>query len=195
MEGEIIKNASKEDFNNYKKNEKSVKELVIENLKKYAGKELKINDKNLNLSKVSDEKILQSFAIIDVHTKIFEQMSAINSYNQIVQTISSLLVTTENWNESIEKCTSIIEDYYSVYIDDDKIDQNNKEQVEFCANIKKYVIDNCLLLLAIKNKDKELLGSLNKSISKTLGELSKTITGPVRPSLTNEKIDMDEVNA
>ena len=184
MDG-VKKDTSK--FEEFRKNEKSVKDLMVENLKKYAGKELKIKDKNLNLSKIPDDKILQAFALIDVHTKIFEQISAINSYSQIIQTISALLVTNPNWNESIKKCTNIIKDYYSVYIDNSKIDQNNKEQVEYCANIEKYVIDNCLLLFAIQNKDKELLLSLNKSISSTLGELMKTISGPVRPTLTTEE--------
>ena len=180
----------------FKKNEKSVKNLILDNLKKYAKDELKNKNKNLNISKISDEKILEAFSLIDVHTKIFEQISAINSYNQIVQTISMLLVTTEKWNESIDTCKSIINDYYSVYIDDSKIEQANTIQVEFCNNIKQYVVDNCLLVFAIKNKDRELLGALNKSINTTLSNLFKLISGPVRPELIeNNNKEKKEENA
>lgn len=180
----------------FKKNEKSVKNLILENIKKCANNELKNKNKNMSISKISDEKILEAFSLIDVHTKIFEQISAINSYNQIVQTISTLLVATEKWNESIDTCKSIIENYYSVYIDDSKIDQSNTTQVEFCNNIKQYVVDNCLLVFAVKNKDKELLGALNKSINTTLSNLFKLISGPIRPELIkNNKKEKIEENA
>ena len=159
-------------------NEKNIKEMVKDSIKKIAKEEVR---RNSTYSNIPDEKIEQAFAIIDVHTRLLDNMTTINNYNLTIQVISSLMTLDSTWSESEDRCKELIEDYLKVYVNDEEIAKDQKQndiQELLRKNIKNYIIYSCLTYFAIYKKDRSLLESYNKNISDCIKVILQIMNAP-----------------
>ena len=158
--------------------EKNVKEIFQDSIKNIAKEQVR---RNSTYSNIPDEKIEQAFAIIDVHTRLLDNMTTINNYNLTIQVISALMTLNPTWSESEDRCKELIEDYLKVYIDDKDIakDQEQNDIQELLRkNIKNYIIYSCLTYFAIYKKDRALLELYNKNISDCIKVILQIMNAP-----------------
>ena len=158
--------------------EKNVKEIFQDSIKNIAKEQVR---RNSTYSNIPDEKIEQAFAIIDVHTRLLDNMTTINNYNLTIQVISALMTLDSTWSESEDRCKELIEDYLKVYIDDEDIakDQEQNDIQELLRkNIKNYIIYSCLTYFAIYKKDRALLELYNKNISDCIKVILQIMNAP-----------------
>lgn len=165
--------------------DKNVKEILQNSIKNIAKQQVR---KNSTYSNIPDEKIEQAFAIIDVHTRLLDNITTINNYNLTIQVISALMTLDSTWSESEDRCKELIEDYLKVYIDEEDIakDQEQNDIQELLKkNIKNYIIYSCLTYFAIYKKDRTLLESYNKNISDCVKIILQIMNTPVINKVKN----------
>ena len=158
--------------------EKNVKEIFQDSIKNIAKEQVR---RNSTYSNIPDKKIEQAFAIIDVHTRLLDNMTTINNYNLTIQVISALMTLDSTWSESEDRCKELIEDYLKVYIDDEDIAKDQKQndiQELLRKNIKNYIIYSCLTYFAIYKKDRALLELYNKNISDCIKVILQIMNAP-----------------
>ena len=171
--------SKEQEFQEAKKklNEPDVKELFQKSVRNMARQEAFTN---LKASKIPDERINQCFAIVDVHTRMLDNMNVINNYNLTIQVIANLMTLDSTWADSED----IIQGYLNIYIDDEEIakaQSQNEVQELLRTNIKNYIIYSCLTYYAIYHRDRELL----KSYNKTIGDCVKVILQVMNASSIN----------
>ena len=167
-------------------NEGHVRDILKDTMRKAAMNQFAQN--NFKPSKIPDEKIDQAFAIIDAHTRILDNLNVLNNYNLTVNVISTVMMNNPEWNSSEETCEKLILDYFNVYIDYDKINQEDPNETLLRDNIKKYIVNSCLTYYAVYHKDRELLLKFNKNISDSVKIILKEINTQ-RPKASSIAVD------
>lgn len=127
--------------------------------------------KTTGLNNISAEQIKQAFAIIDAHTKFLDQLTIMNNMNSTVQIIADLVISLrEQWfgkENSEELFMNLCNQYFDVFVDNDKHDPNSEIQ----KNVREFIINNCMVYYAVHSMSKEMLKKYNAKVNECVSNI------------------------